>query len=92
MVEEDEEELGQGCWVGGRLGGGGELCRGAGRYLESLPVGPNHSDSVLTPGLFLQSPQLPASLFRGWAGGGGREREQMKQEKMRGRRGRYCLA
>lgn len=44
------------------------LCRGAGRYLESLPVGPNHSDSMLTPGLFLQSPQLPASLYSGWAG------------------------
>lgn len=35
---------------------------GAGRYLESLPVGPNHSDSMLTSGLFLQSPQLPACL------------------------------
>lgn len=42
---------------------------GAAGYLESLPVGPNHSDSVLLPGLLLQSPQLPASLFRGWAGG-----------------------
>lgn len=38
-------------------------------YLESLPVGPNHSDRVLLPGLHLQSPQLPASLFREWAGG-----------------------
>lgn len=46
------------------------LRRGAGRYLESLPVGPNHSDSMLTPGLFLQSPQLPASLFRGGSGSG----------------------
>ena len=59
------------------------LRRGAGRYLESLPVGPNHSDSVLTPGLFFQSPQLPASLFGGWAGRD-REREQMKREKVRG--------
>ena len=63
------------------------LRRGAGRYLESLPVGPNHSDSVLTPGLFLQSPQLPASLFGGWAGRD-REREQMKREKVRGGGGR----
>lgn len=37
-------------------------------YLESLPVGPNDSDSVLLPGLLLQPPQLPASLFGEWAG------------------------
>lgn len=36
---------------------------GAAGYLESLPVGPDHSDSVLLPGFLLQSPQLPARLF-----------------------------
>lgn len=51
------------------------LRRGAGRYLESLPVGPNQSDSVLTPGLFLQSPELPASLF-----GGGREETESRNK------------
>lgn len=50
---------------------------GAAGYLESLPVGPNHSDSVLFPGLLLQSPQLPASLFRG-----GRE-ETRRQEQIK---------
>lgn len=41
------------------------VCRGgAAGYLESLPVGPDHSDSVLLPGFLLQSPQLPARLFR----------------------------
>lgn len=62
---------------------------GAGRYLESLPVGPNHSDSVLSPGLFLQPPQLPASLFIGGVGGKrrtagtneAREDERRKREK-----------
>lgn len=41
------------------------LCCGGrgGGYLESLPVGPNHSDSMLLPGFLLQSPQLPARLF-----------------------------
>lgn len=57
--------------MGGRLGGG--CAMGATRYLESLPVGPNHSDSMLSPGLFFQPPQFPASLYRGWAG---RDREQ----------------
>ena len=69
------------------------LRRGAGRYLESLPVGPNHSDSVLTPGLFFQSPQLPASLFGGWAGrdragtNEAREGERRRRKRRRRRRG-----
>lgn len=58
--------------VGGRLGAGAGGCAvgggGAAGYLESLPEGPNDSDSVLSPGLLLQAPQLPASLFRGRPG------------------------
>lgn len=93
MVVEDEEGSGvmSGCqtwWW---------LRRGAGRYLESLPVGPNHSNSVLTPGLFLQSPQLPASLFGGVGGKRQRARtnEAREGERRRRRRGDivffFCL-
>lgn len=63
----------------GGWGGCGGLGSAAG-YLESLPVGPNHSDSVLLPGLLLQSPQLPASLFRGWAGTNKVREDERKRE------------
>lgn len=57
-------------------GGGG----GAAGYLESLPEGPNDSDSVLSPGLLLQFPQLPASLLRGRPG-----RDKRAETKTEGR-------
>lgn len=50
-VVEDEEGQGWGE-VGGRLGDG-MLWGEAGGYLESLPVGPNHSDGMFSPGLLL---------------------------------------
>lgn len=53
---------------------------GAAGYLESLPEGPNDSDSVLSPGLLLQSPQLPAGLLMGRPG-----RDKRAETKTEGR-------
>lgn len=76
--------------MGGRLGGG--CAMGAARYLESLPVGPNHRDSMLSPGLFLQPPQFPASLYRGWAGRDGEQETNKAGEDVRRKRETlFCL-
>lgn len=76
---DNDREDGWGGWGKSGVSSRWQTCwwlrRGAGRYLESLPVGPNQSDSVLTPGLFLQSPELPASLF-----GGGREETESRNK------------
>lgn len=65
-----------------RSAGGDGYTRGTARYLQSLPVGPNHSNRMLTPGLLLQSPELPASLF---GVGGKKERQYNEEERWRER-------